>query len=137
MLSMLMGDFCTYYMSCLAYKTKTLMAKGENHPTPTVETQITEMNCPRCAREIELDHYALCMVCYQEVGLYGDEENKKFWFAMKALLNHEFTFQEFEELSDSPAFIQLMRDVLKYMNPDSREKFLLQEINKIIKRSDL
>ncbi len=91
------------------------------------------MQCPRCGNEIELDHYALCMACYQEVGLFGDEENKQFWFAMKNLFNIELTYQEFAELADSPLFIDLMRDVLEQMNPESRELFLLQESRKVIK----
>ena len=91
------------------------------------------MNCPRCGNEIELDHYALCMVCYQEVGCYGDDTQKQVWFAARTLLNVELTYQELEEFADSPLFLKLMRDVLKYMNPESRELFLLQEAKKVIK----
>jgi len=92
-----------------------------------------QMLCPRCGNEIELDYYALCMTCYQEIGLYGDEENKRFWFAVKNLVNAEPTYEELEILSDSPPFLKLMIDVLSVKKDLKAFKNFLIKVDKKIK----
>jgi len=70
MSSMLMGDFYTYYMSCLAYKTKTFMAKEENHPTPSMETQTPERRS-KVMNEEDLRKFIHCIA--EDIKKYPEQ----------------------------------------------------------------
>jgi hypothetical protein len=94
---------------------------------------MSRIRCSRCTKKFDADqdYHSLCPDCWQEIGLYGDQEALRFWGAVGKLLNGEWTDEESKELADSAAGQEILKWLLDSMDIEMKIRLLKREVNQV------
>ena len=89
--------------------------------------------CAVCTNKFYPDekfHY-LCSDCYENYGLYGDEEWGKHLSALSTLINDKITQEQAEQVAGFASVHKLVVDWISDMDLESRFRLLKKEIGKL------
>jgi len=91
-----------------------------------------KIRCARCGNKYQLEqpwHY-LCGDCWQECGLFGDEESIRFWKIGSTFANGTWTDEEWKEFSDCAVGQEMLHELLDQMDVTMKLRLIRQELEK-------
>lgn len=93
----------------------------------------SRIRCARCGKPFDpaQPFHFLCYECWDECGLYGDEESIKFWKIGSTFANGTWTDEEWKEFADSPVGQEMLHAMLDNMDVGCKFTLLRREIKKL------